>query len=134
MSWFKRYSIVALLMLPLSNAFAEDSQDIKAIVKKYKDGINQHKIELVKETTSESFYKTLNKNDLLKRLFEKTKIKKSPEYQVEVVKSKVVKGAIVANVKEEQAKNKNTHEHKESYKIIKTDNGYKIDSIIHLDE
>ena len=127
MSWLKRITIVFSFLIS-SNAFADDNAKIKELILKYKDGINQQKIELVKETTSESFYSKLNRNKLLKRLFKKNKPKKSPNYSVSVVNSKIIKDYIVAYIQEKES------DHKESYKIIKTDSGFKIDSIIHLDE
>lgn len=127
MSWLKRITIIFSFLVS-TNAFADDNAKIKELVQKYKDGINQQKIELVKETTSESFYSKLNRNELLKRLFKKNKPKQSPNYSINVVNSKIIKDYIVANIQEKES------EHKESYKIIKTDSGFKIDSIIHLDE
>lgn len=127
MSWFKRITII-LSFLVSTNAFANDNAKIIELVLKYKDGMNQQKLELIKQTTSDRFYSKLNKNELLKRLFKKNKPKKSPNYSVKIVNSKIIKDYIVANIQERES------EHKESYKIIKTDNGFRIDSVIHLDE
>jgi hypothetical protein len=126
MSKLKR--IIIFICIISNIAFAQDEEQIKSIVLEYKKGMDQHKVDLIKKSSTEKYYKTLSKNDLLKRLFKKNKLKENAKYNVEIIKSKVIKDYILANLKEIN------NEHTETYKIIKTDQGYRIDSIIHLDE
>ena len=103
---------------------------IKKAVLQYQKGFDGQDKDLIKKVSTQKHFKTLNKNKLLDRLFQVNK-KVKKKYKIKVTQSKVVKGMIIAHLEPES--DNHDHEHK-TLSVIKTDEGYKVDSFIHMDD
>ena len=130
MLWPKKLIVFStFILMSLSHANAKDSELIKKAALEYQKGFDLQKTELIKKNTTQKHFKELNKNDLLKRLFKLNKIEKEKNYLIKVTQSKVVKGMILAELID-----KNDEENKKTLKLKKTDDGYKVDALMHMDE
>lgn len=119
-----------IVCVSLTSLYALANPEVEKLVQDYKQAMNSHDKEKVKALTTDEFYKSLTNNDLLDRLFKKTK-KVKKKYEVEVVESKVVKDGIMASASEKGSDH--DHKHKDWYKIKKSDGKYLIDQEVHLD-
>lgn len=106
-----------------------ESASIKEVALSYQKGFDLHKKDLIKDVTTSKHYKELNANKLLDRLFKVNKIKKDHKYDVKVTQSKVVKDMILAKIIDHE-----DHENSKTLQIKKTEQGYKVDSFVHMDE
>lgn len=124
MSRFKRIKIIITsFILIITSSFANDKaldlSKIENIVKSYLEAKNLHDKKKIKKLTTNDFYQRLNKDNHLDRLFKLNKPQKI-QYEIEIIKSKIVKGLILAKVKEKDSHDSITLEviaHKDSYKI-----------------
>lgn len=120
--------IIALALLSPSNGWANEA-DIKKVALSYQKGFDSQNKELIKKITTKKHYNQLNQNKLLDRLFQVNKKEKNKEYEIKVTQSKVVKGMILAHIED-----KTDHDNHKTLSIIKTKDGYKVDSFVHMDE
>ncbi|MCO4754905.1 MAG: hypothetical protein KC478_10525 [Bacteriovoracaceae bacterium] len=126
MSVFKKVVITATFFISFS--VCADS-DIQKTVLKYKNAMSNQDKKALKEVTTEELYTRLNKDKLLDRFF-KTAPKNNKKYKLNIVESKVVKGYTLVEVSEKDEKHEG---HKEWLKLRKTDQGYKVEELIHTD-
>ena len=124
--------------LALASFAAFANPEVKKLVVEYQKALANQQKERVQELTTEEYFKTLSKNNLLERLFKATENAKPPkagdEYEVEVVESKVVKGSIMASVQKAGGDGKAEKDgHKDWYRIKKVGDKYLIDRQVHLD-
>ena len=126
------------LMLPLFIALpAFANAEIEKLVLDYKTALNAQDKDKIQKLVTEKHYQNLTKDGLLERLFKQTQksAKAERKYKVEVIESKVVKGAIMARAQEvgEKHDHKDHQDHKDWLKIIKTEKGYLIEEEVHMD-
>lgn len=118
------------------------NKEIQDLVIAYKVAFENQDKEKIKSLVTEKFFKRLNTNKLLDRLFAKNKKAEGKNHQheggikpgsfkVEVIQSKVVKGSIMASLAPK--KSNEGHNHKEWFKIEKVKGRYLIDQEVHLD-
>lgn len=133
---FLKNIVIALLLGACASgqAAAKTEERVKTLVANYQKALREGNREQVKKLVTGEYYQKLTENKLLERLFKQNsppskeqKIKE--EYEVEVVESKVVKGSIMASVKEKGSSDK----HKEWFKIKKTGDKYLIERDVHTD-
>ncbi len=103
--------------------------ELEKTVLNYKKAINTHDKDALKNLTTPELYSRLNKDKLLDRFF-KSIPKKSKTYDLKVIESKVVKGYVLVEISEKGHKHE---QHKEWLKLKKTDDGYKVEELIHSD-
>lgn len=126
------------LMLPLFislPAFA--NAEIEKLVLDYKAALNAQDKDKIQKLVTTQHYQSLTKDGLLERLFKQTQkdTRGAKKYQVEVIESKVVKGAIMARAQEvgEKHDHNDHQDHKDWLKIKKTEKGYLIEEEVHMD-
>ena len=109
-------------------------ETLAALVKEYKAALNSKDKKKIKSLVTKEYFKKLNKNDLLDRLFQEReksqkgqKQKKKETAKIQVIKSKVVKGKAMVGSQEQGS------EHKIWYEIKMTEQGPKIDQERRLD-
>tara|TARA_B100001971_G_scaffold215182_1_gene259102 strand:+ start:46117 stop:46506 length:390 start_codon:yes stop_codon:yes gene_type:complete len=129
MLWIKKLIVFTLLTVALPAHTKDESEKLKEVALNYQRGFDLQKKDLIKKVTTKKYYQELTNNKLLDRLFQVNKIEKEKKYQVEVIQSKVVKGMIIAKIIDSEDK-----DHAKTIKIKKTEDGYKVDSHIHMDE
>lgn len=122
--------LITLIMLLTTFSVQANEAAIKKAVLQYQKGFDGQDKDLIKKVSTQKHFKTLNKNKLLDRLFQVNK-KVKKKYKIKVTQSKVVKGMIIAHLEPES--DNHDHEHK-TLSVIKTDEGYKVDSFIHMDD
>lgn len=110
-----------IIILPLFiSAFVFANTDAKDVVLRYKKAMDSRDKKELEQTVTDSYYKTLNKNDTIDRLFKEKKIE-NQQYKVEIIESKVVKNGYMAKVTNKSDKSV------EWYKLAKTKDGFKIE-------
>lgn len=128
--------IIVMTLLTPSTLWANETA-IKEAVLQYQKGFDGQDKDLIEKVSTQKHFNTLNKNKLLDRLFQVNKKVKNKKYKVKVTQSKVVKGMIIAHIEPAEHNHKHNHSHNDedhkTLSLIKTDDGYKIDSFVHMD-
>lgn len=123
--------ITIMLTLSSLNVFANEASEIKNLMNAYLKGMNHQSESQIKAISSDKYFKLLNKNNRLQKVFKMNKIPPKETFEFDMVykKAAVTKNLFLVNIKDPKQK-----DYGEYWYYVKFEKGkYYIDDMKFMD-